>query len=168
MIPYGMFVLGVSDGDRLHAGTINWVMQSAYREPEFTMGVRRPGGYGLPFDRALYDDALHAASVKTGKFSLSLLGNDQADVARAFMRPASVEGGRINGAAFYTRRTGAPILASAPAWFEATVENSMASADHTLFLCKVIDAGNTLERPLLMDRDATARPKRRLAPPDSP
>jgi hypothetical protein len=42
----------------------------------------------------------------------------------------------------------------------------MDSADHTLCLCTVINAGNTTERPLLMDRDATARPRGWL--PDSP
>ncbi len=40
----------------------------------------------------------------------------------------------------------------------------MNSADHTLFLCEVINAGNTSERPLLMDRDATTRPRDWLNP----
>ncbi len=165
MIPYGMFVLGVADGAMLHAAAINWVMQSAYREPQFTMGVRRPGGYGMPFDPALYDDRLYAALVTVRRFALSFLGSDQAQVARAFMKPTRVDAGTINGQAFQTRMTGAPILATAPAWFEASIENSMEAADHTLFLCKVFNAGNTVERPLLMDRDATTRPKGWLPQP---
>jgi flavin reductase (DIM6/NTAB) family NADH-FMN oxidoreductase RutF len=154
MIPYGMFVLGVTDGENLYAGTINWVMQSAYKEPLFTMGVRRPGEFGLP-----YDDAVYRALVKTGRFSLSFLGESQADIARAFLQPVTVDGETINGYGFHTDMTGGPILDDAPAWFEAQVQGEMAAADHSIFLSKVINAGNTVEQKLLMDRDATRRPR---------
>jgi flavin reductase (DIM6/NTAB) family NADH-FMN oxidoreductase RutF len=154
MIPYGMFVLGVSDGGNLYAGTINWVMQSAYTEPLFTMGVRRPGEYGLP-----YDDEVYRTLVKTGSFSLSFLGESQADIARAFLQPVTVEGDTINGYRFHREQTGGPILDDAPAWFEAEVQGEMAAADHSIFLSRVINAGNTIEQQLLMDRDATRRPR---------
>ena len=157
LIPYGLYVLGVAHGPRLHAGTINWVMQSAYKRPQFTMGLRRPGEFGLGAGPAA--DALYAALQAAGRFSLSFLGDDQAEVARAFMKSPAIDGDRINGSPFHTALTGAPILSAAPAWFEATIDDRMESADHTLFLCTVINAGNTLERPLLMDRDATARPR---------
>ena len=65
MIPYGMFVLAVTDGENTYAGTVNWVMQSAYAEPLFTLGVRRPGGFGFP-----YSDEVYNTLVKTGKLSL--------------------------------------------------------------------------------------------------
>jgi flavin reductase (DIM6/NTAB) family NADH-FMN oxidoreductase RutF len=154
MIPYGMFVLGVTDGESLYAGTINWVMQSAYKEPLFTMGVRRPGEFGLP-----YDDEVYRTLVKTGKFSLSFLGESQADIARAFLQSVTVEEDTINGYKFHTEKTGGPILDDAPAWFEAEVHEEMAVGDHSIFICKVINAGNTVEQKLLMDRDATRRPR---------
>jgi len=155
MIPYGMFVLGVVDeGGKLHAGTVNWVMQSAYKEPFFTIGVRRPGeSFGFP-----YDDSLYAALTERREFSLSLLGKDQADAARAFMAKVEVEGNTINGFEFVTAMTGGPILTSAPAWLEGRIEDQMEGPDHTLFLVRVINAGNTIERELLRDRDATSRP----------
>ena len=59
--------------------------------------------------------------------------------------------------------TGAPIINDAPAWFEAEVKDEMTPGDHSLFICSVINAGNTTERQLLMDRDATRRPKNWLA-----
>jgi flavin reductase (DIM6/NTAB) family NADH-FMN oxidoreductase RutF len=164
LIPYGLYVLGVAHDGRLHAGTVNWVMQCAYKRPQFTLGLRRPGEFGLGAGPA--SDALYLALRAAGRLSLSFLGNDQADVARAFMTAPSIVGDRINGAPFRTALTGAPILSAAPAWFEASVDDTMDSADHTLFLCTVINAGNTVERPLLMDRDATARPRGWL--PDSP
>jgi flavin reductase (DIM6/NTAB) family NADH-FMN oxidoreductase RutF len=157
LIPYGLYVLGVAEGERLHAAAINWVMQSAYRQPQFTMGLRRPGEYGIGAGPAA--DALYAALLRVRRFSLSLLGNDQADVARSLLEAPEIEAGRINGAAFHTAMTGAPILSTAPAWFEARIEDTMESTDHTLCLCTVTNAGNTVERPLLMDRDATTRPK---------
>lgn len=158
MIPYGMFVLGVADSEgKLHAGTVNWVMQSALKEPVFTIGVRRPGEFGFP-----YEDSVYTTLVERGEFSLSFLGKDQPDVARAFMAPVTVDGSTINGFEFETAMTGGPILTSAPAWFEARIEDQMEGPDHTLFLARVINAGNTTERELLLDRDATRRPSRWL------
>jgi len=157
LIPYGLYVLGVAEGERLYAAAINWVMQSAYKQPQFTMGLRRPGEYGLGAGPAA--DALYGALLRVRRFSLSFLGNDQADLARALLRSPTISAGDLNGAAFHTGMTGAPILATAPAWFEGRIENTMESADHTLCLCTVINAGNTTERPLLMDRDATLRPR---------
>jgi len=157
LIPYGLYVLGVAEGDRLHAAAINWVMQSAYRQPQFTMGLRRPGEYGIGAGPAA--DALYAALLRVRRLSLYFLGNDQADLARSLLEAPAIEAGRINDAAFHTAMTGAPIVSAAPAWFEARIEDTMESADHTLCLCTVTNAGNTAERPLLMDRDATARPK---------
>tara|TARA_R110002110_G_scaffold303525_1_gene517599 strand:- start:18209 stop:18880 length:672 start_codon:yes stop_codon:yes gene_type:complete len=154
MIPYGMFVLGVTDGENIYAGTVNWVMQSAYKEPLFTMGVRRPGEFGFP-----YDDEVYRTLVKAGQFSLSFLGESQADIARAFMQPVTVEEDTINGYKFHTEMTGGPILDDAPAWFEAKVDEEMVVGDHSLFVCRVINAGNTVEQKLLMDRDATRRPR---------
>lgn len=153
MIPYGMFILGVKDDEELYAGAINWVSQIAYKEPLFTMGVRRPGEFGFP-----YDDALYVTLVKTGKFSLSFLGASQADIARAFLKPVTVEGDIINGNKFHTATTGAPIIAAAPAWFEGSVEEELAVGDHSVFVARVTNAGNTVEQTLLMDRDATRRP----------
>jgi len=153
MIPYGMFILGVKDGDQLYAGTINWVSQIAYKEPLFTMGVRRPGEFGFP-----YDDGLYPALVKSGKFSLSFLGASQADIALAFMKSVTVEGDTINGHKFHTATTGAPIIDAAPAWFEGSIEEQLVVGDHSIFVARVTNAGNTVEQPLLMDRDATRRP----------
>jgi flavin reductase (DIM6/NTAB) family NADH-FMN oxidoreductase RutF len=153
MIPYGMFILAVKDGEQLYAGVINWVSQIAFKEPLFTMGVRRPGEFGFP-----YDDALYNTLVKIGEFSLSFLGASQADIARAFMKPVTVVGDTINGYKFHTASTGAPILDEAPAWFEGSVQNELVVGDHSIFVSRVTNAGNTVEQTLLMDRDATSRP----------
>jgi flavin reductase (DIM6/NTAB) family NADH-FMN oxidoreductase RutF len=152
---YSQLAVGQGDeGGKLHAGTVNWVMQSAYKEPFFTIGVSRPGeSFGFP-----HDDSLYAALTERKEFSLSLLSKDQTDAARAFMMPVEVEGNTINGLEFVTAMTGGPILTSAPAWLEARIEDQMEGPDHTLFLARVINAGNTIERQLLRDRDATNRP----------
>ena len=75
------------------------------------------------------------------------------------MAAVEIEGSTINGFEFATAMTGGPILTSAPAWLEARIEDQMEGPDHTLFLARVINAGNTVERELLRDRDATSRPR---------
>jgi hypothetical protein len=86
-------VLGVAEDGRQHAVIVNWVMQSAYKQPQFTMGLRRPGEFGLGAGPA--SDALYAALLRVRQLSLSFLGSDQASVARRL----AILGARLHAAA---------------------------------------------------------------------
>jgi len=39
MIPYGLFVLTAAKGDRVSAGTVNWVTQASFAPPLVAVGV---------------------------------------------------------------------------------------------------------------------------------
>jgi hypothetical protein len=110
LIPYGLFLLGVAEGGRQHVAIVNWVMQSAYRQPQFTMGLRRPGEFGLGAGPA--SDALHAALLRVRQCSLSFLGSDQAGLARGLLQSSRPDFTGLPGATFHTALTGAPILSS--------------------------------------------------------
>ena len=49
--------------------------------------------------------------------------------------------GKISGEAYRTGSTGAPILASTPAYIECTLESTVEMGDHSVFVGKVVDAG---------------------------
>ncbi|HLZ69262.1 MAG TPA: flavin reductase family protein [Dehalococcoidia bacterium] len=136
MIPYGLYVLGVKDGDDLNAGTVNWVTQCSFKPPLVAMGVKK--------DSHLYSQL---KSAKT--FALSFLESGQKDVAFAFFRPAKVEGNAISGQPFETAETGAPIISSAPAWVEGRIVGEVDSGDHSCMVGEVTNAGLKHEAKLL-------------------
>ena len=86
-----------------------------------------------------------------GVFSLNILGHSQREIAKAFLKSASVEGNRINGYIFKTEKTGAPILKEAPSYIECHVETTIEGSDHDVVIAEVINAGvHSDEDPLIL------------------
>ncbi|MCK9519377.1 MAG: flavin reductase family protein [Dehalococcoidia bacterium] len=128
MIPYGLFVLGVGEGQQATASTVNWITQASFQPPIVVVGVK--GG------TETYD------LVKaTGKFAISVLGTGQRDIAFAYFKHVEPEGNKLAGYEFETKTTGAPIIVDAPAWFECEVRNVLDVGDHSVVVGEVIEAG---------------------------
>jgi flavin reductase (DIM6/NTAB) family NADH-FMN oxidoreductase RutF len=136
MIPYGLYVLGVKDGDEINAGTVNWVTQTSFKPPLVAMGVKK-------------DSHLYEMLKNSGRFALSFLESGQKDLAFAFFRPAKVEGDMISGQRFETAETGAPIIEAAPAWVEGRVVGEIDTGDHSCVVGEVTNAGLKREAPVL-------------------
>src|SRR3990172_4544011 len=75
MIPYGLYVLGTKDGDRVTASTINWLTQVSFKPPLIAMGIKT--------DTEGFQHLKNA-----GDFALSILGAGQKDMAFAFVQHA--------------------------------------------------------------------------------
>jgi flavin reductase (DIM6/NTAB) family NADH-FMN oxidoreductase RutF len=133
MIPYGLYVLTAEAKDgRVAAATINWVTQASFDPPLVAIGVKA-------------DSQAHAIIEETKVFALNVLGKGQQALAYTFFKPAARQGQTISGESFRPGSTGAPILASAPAFIECTLEATVAKGDHSLFVGRVVDAGLTKE-----------------------
>lgn len=136
MIPYGLYVLGVKDGDQISAATINWVTQASFTPPLLAMGIKT-------------DAAGFALLKKKVPFALSILGTGQKDTAFAFFKPTEQDGDKINGYAYETQENGAPILVDAPAWVEAKVTDIVERGDHAVVVAEVTAAGVRSETKVL-------------------
>lgn len=136
MIPYGLYVLTVKDGDDIAAGTINWVTQTSFKPPLIAMGVKT-------------DSSVYSLLKSKGEFALSFLESGQKDTAFAFFKPTVVEGTKISGHEYETADTGAPILVSAPNWVEGRVVGEVAVGDHACVVAEVTNAGARREAKLL-------------------
>ena len=136
MIPYRLYVLGTKDGQQLGASTINWVTQTSFKPPLIVMGVKTDSG---AFQH-LKDNAA---------FALSVLGTGQKDMAFAFFKPTEQEGNNVNGYAFETKASGAPLLVDAPAWVEGKVTDIVDRGDHAVVVAEVTDAGVRREEHVL-------------------
>jgi flavin reductase (DIM6/NTAB) family NADH-FMN oxidoreductase RutF len=130
MIPYGLYVLTAASGDRVAAGTVNWVTQTSFEPPLVAVGVKT-------------DSHAHALIKESKAFALNVLGKGQQAIAYTFFKPAEHQGQTISGEPFRSGSTGAPILTNAPAFVECTLEATVEKGDHSLFVGKVVEAGLT-------------------------
>ena len=127
MIPYGLYVLAAKNGDEINAGAINWVTQTSFSPPLIVMGVKK-------------DSGLYSTLKASGSFALSFLESGQKDLAFGFFKPTSVEGQTINGQAYETASTGAPVISAAPAFVEGKVVGEVAIGDHSCIVGEVTNA----------------------------
>jgi flavin reductase (DIM6/NTAB) family NADH-FMN oxidoreductase RutF len=128
MIPYGLYVLTAESKSGTAAATVNWVTQASFAPPLVAVGVKA-------------DSGAHGIIKESGSFALNVLGKGQQAVAYTFFKPAELKGQTISGEAFRPGTTGAPILASTPAYVECTLEATVEQGDHSIFVGKVVDAG---------------------------
>ena len=129
MIPYGLYVLTAAHADgRVAAATVNWVTQASFEPPLVVVGVKA-------------DSGAHALIKETKAFALNVLGKGQGPLAFTFFKPAERQGDTISGEKFRPGQTGAPILASTPAFIECTLEETVEKGDHSVFVGRVVEVG---------------------------
>src|SRR4030095_9664422 len=108
MIPYGLFVLTAAKGDRVSAGTANWVPQASFEPPLVVVGVKTDSG-GHPL-------------IKEAKaFALNVLGKGQQAMAYTFFKPAEKTDQTISGEPYRAGTTVSRMLPKAPAYIECTL-----------------------------------------------
>ena len=127
MIPYGLYVLGARDGDRITAATINWVTQTSFAPPLVVMGVKA-------------DSGAHALLESSGQFALSMLKSGQKDLAYAFFKSVEPEGQTIGGFGFTPAGNGCPTLNDAAGWVAGKVLELVQRGDHSVVIGEVTEA----------------------------
>ncbi len=127
-VTYGLYIATARAGDRVAAGTINWLSQTSFDPPLVVAGIK-------------VDSSLHKAIRISQTFAVHILGKSQKKLATAFFKTAKLEDGKLNGCTFETGKTGAPLLLDAPAWFECRVVDEVRRGDHTIFVAEVVAAG---------------------------
>lgn len=133
MIPYGLYVLtGETKDGRVGAATVNWVTQASFQPPLVVVGVKA-------------DSFAHGVIKDARSFALNVLGKGQESIAFSFFKSVERDGNSIGGETFRTGTTGAPILASAPAYVECSLVDTVEEGDHSIFVGEVVAAGVTME-----------------------
>ena len=128
MIPYGLQVLGVSDGTEMDVASINWTTQVSFQPPLVVVGVKK--------------DSKPFGILKKGKkFALSFLESGQRDQAYAFFKSVAPENGKFGNYAYETAETGCPIISDAASWVEGNVLSIDETGDHAAVICRVTNAG---------------------------
>jgi flavin reductase (DIM6/NTAB) family NADH-FMN oxidoreductase RutF len=138
-ITYGVYVMTVKSDNDYAAATVTWVSQASLDPPKIMLGLKRES------------NTAHLVK-KTQQFVLHILGESQKEMAKAFLKHATIEGDTLNGYRFCTGETGAPILTDAPSFLECRIDKVIDGSDHDVVVAEVINAGVQNEEPPLVLR----------------
>jgi len=130
-MPSGLYIVGSTDGaDRRNGMTTNWVTQLSFDPKWIGVGIER-------------DAFTHELIEAGGGFSVCLIDQEDRAIVRKFTKPVEVDlaASTLNGFAFVTRTTGAPILAQSVAYLDCAVRDRMEVGNHTFFAGEVLDCG---------------------------
>ena len=130
-MPYGLYVLGSTDGgSRRNGMTINWVSQVSFDPKLVGVGIERTA-------------VTHGLVEAGGCFSLCLIDREDRAIVRKFTKPVEVdlEAHTLNGFPYIERVTGAPVLAQSVAFLDCRVSDRLEAGQHTFFVGEVVEAG---------------------------
>ncbi|HEU5325251.1 MAG TPA: flavin reductase family protein [Candidatus Limnocylindria bacterium] len=84
----------------------------------------------------------HTAVIGSHAFAVSVLADDQRELADCFAQPTTaVKLTRFCGADWHEAETGSPILEGALAFFDCRLVERHVGGDHTMFLGEIVAAG---------------------------
>ncbi len=138
-LTHGVYVLATRRGRETSGMTAAWVTQVSEKPPCLAISVRG--------DRYTHDHIMQSAT-----FSLSVLRDDQVDVATHFGETSGEYVDKFLGVPYGLTPSGSPHLLDCLAYLDCRVLDTMRAGDHTVIVGEVI-AGERLaeDYPLLYD-----------------
>ncbi|MCZ7373497.1 flavin reductase family protein [Micromonospora sp. WMMC250] len=147
----GVVLLSVG-GEHVHGMTANAFTSVSLRPPQVLCCVSHTA-------------VMHAAITAAGLFGVSVMGADQADLARYFADKSRPLGAaQFEGVSWRAgEHSGAPLLAGALAWLECEIVQSYDGGDHSIIVGSVLAAGRGPDHPGLLFFDGGFQPAPRRA-----
>jgi len=138
-LTHGVYVLGTRRGRQSNAMTASWVMQTSERPPCLAVAVRG--------DRYSHDIVLESET-----FALSVLRDDQVDVASHFADTSGEYHDKLLGIPYGLTPGGSPFLLDCLAYLDCKVIDRARAGDHTVVVGEVTASDNLdVSYPLIYD-----------------
>ncbi len=125
-LTFGVYVVGVADGERRDAFTAAWVTQTSFEPLLLAVSVNP-------------ENASHPILRSGRSFTVNVLRQGQLELARRFGTRSGRDEDKLAGMRWHAGRRGAPILDDALAYFECELGETLPAGDHELVLGRVID-----------------------------
>ncbi len=138
-LTHGVYVLATRRGHEMSAMTAAWLTRTSERPPYLAAAVRE-------------DHYTHDRIIETGTFALSILRDDQVDVAVHFGETSSAYHDKLQGVPYSLSPGGSPYLLDCLAYLDCRLRDTMRAGDHTVLIGEVM-SGETLDPgyPLVYD-----------------
>src|SRR5918998_700603 len=138
-LTHGVYVLGTRRGRQSNAMAASWVMQTSERPPCVAIAIRS-------------DRYTHDIVVESETFALSVLRDDQVNVATHFGETSGEYADKLRGVPYGLTPNGSPYLLDCLAYLDCRMMDRARAGDHTVVVGEVT-AGETLDAsfPLIYD-----------------
>jgi flavin reductase (DIM6/NTAB) family NADH-FMN oxidoreductase RutF len=124
---HGVYVLSTRRGRQLSAMTAAWVMQASEHPPAVAVAVNR-------------DNYTHDAILESETFALSILREDQVNVAAHFGTTSSEYDEKFAGIPYQRTPNGSPVLLDCLAYLDCRLRNTAHIGSYTVFVGEVTAA----------------------------
>jgi flavin reductase (DIM6/NTAB) family NADH-FMN oxidoreductase RutF len=122
----GVYVIGVSHGDRRNAFTASSIVHVSFNPLLVAVSIN-PGHASYPILSS------------GGVFGISVLGAEQQKLAEHFGTQSGRTVDKLSSTPWRAGRTGAPLLRDALAYFDCQLLTDVAAGDHRLVVGRVVD-----------------------------
>ena len=123
-LSHGVYVLGSRRGREMTAMTAAWVAQVSELPPCIAVAVRD-------------DRYTHGVVLESATFSLSILREDQVDVATHFAETSGEYHDKLHGVPYGQSPGGSPVLLDCLAYLDCKVLDTARAGEHTVFIGEV-------------------------------
>ena len=139
-IPYGLYILGLRDGDKLHAMVGSWLSQCSFEPPLLMLGIKK-GSYS------------HTMMEHNPFFSVNFPSKDQKKLVERFFKPHEAKDGKFGDVPFHPGVNGAPVLDEAVAHLECKVRQIVQGGDHDIVIAEIVESEIKTEAENLVMKD---------------
>jgi len=129
----GVTVVTVMDGDRPRGLAVNAFSSISLDPPTVMVCVQRTS--------STYESLFRATHL-----AINILSTDQLDVVNRF---ASKAADKFEGLDWTANRYGSPVIARSSAHMEVEIRERLQASTHTVFICRVVDAGVSERHPMV-------------------
>ena len=122
---YGLYAIGSRAGDHANMFTANWLTQTSFEPPLVVLSIERDA-YSLDLMR------------QSGHFAISVLRDDQKDIAMQLGKPHKRAPEKLAGLAHESAPSGAPVLLDCLGWADCRITGEHDAGDHLLITAEVV------------------------------
>ena len=126
-IPYGLYILGLRDGQKFHGMVGSWVSQCSFEPPLLMLGIKK-GSYS------------HQMMEHNPYLSVNFPRKDQKKLVESFFKPYEVKDGKFGEVSFHVGKNGAPILDDTLAFLECKVRQIVSGGDHDVVIAEILES----------------------------
>lgn len=127
LFTYGLYAIGVTDGDDANVFTANWLTQVSFEPPLLALSVEN-------------GCRSHGIIERSGKFSVSVLETGRRELAGNLGRHSRPGTNKLDNVTHYPAANGCPVLEDALGYLSCEVESSAPAGDSTLYVARVTQA----------------------------
>lgn len=126
-IPYGLYILGLREGDQFHGMVGSWLSQCSFEPPLLMLGIKK-GSYS------------HAMMDHNPYFSINFPNKDQKKLVERFFRPYEVKDNQFGEIPFRLGKYGAPLLDDTLGSLECKIQQVVSGGDHDVVIAEILES----------------------------